>query len=127
VIESADAAEVLRRFWQVQDEGDYAVLADLFAPDAELVDPMFGTFRGPEIPAFFERMNAEIAALGVRFRLVELAGSGEVAWARWEAVGSGAPRSGVGLYRTSGGRITFYQDVLERTPGTATKTANPET
>lgn len=111
-----DAAEVLTRFWAIQDEGDYERLAELFAADAELVDPMFGTFRGPEIPAFFQRMNDEIAALGVRFRLLELAGSGEVAWARWEAVGAGAPRTGVGLYRTSGGYITFYQDVIERIP-----------
>jgi steroid delta-isomerase len=112
----SDASEVLARFWAMQDEGDYARLAELFAEDAELVDPMFGTFRGAEIPAFFQRMNAEIAALGVTFRLLELAGSGEVAWALWEAVGAGAPRRGVGLYRTRDGRITYYQDVLERTP-----------
>ncbi len=109
-----DAADVLARFWALQDEGDYARLADLFADDAELVDPMFGTFRGPEIPAFFQRMNDEIAAMGVHFRLLELAGSGEVAWARWEAVGAGGTRTGVGLYRTRDGRITFYRDVLER-------------
>lgn len=112
----ADAAEVLRQFWQIQDAGDYAALADLFAPDAEFVDPMFGTFRGPEIPTFLERMNHEMGARGVSFRLLELAGSGEVAWARWEAVGGGGSRTGVGLYRTHGGRITFYRDVIERPP-----------
>jgi steroid delta-isomerase len=111
-----DAADVLARFWAMQDEGDYARLAELFADDAELVDPMFGTFRGAEIPGFFQRMNDEITTLGVRFRLLELAGSGDVAWARWEAVGEGGNRSGVGLYRTRDGRITFYQDVIERRP-----------
>jgi ketosteroid isomerase-like protein len=109
-----DAAEVLTRFWDIQDAGDYQRLAELFAPDAELVDPMFGTFRGAEIPAFFERMNHEIAQMGVRFRLVELAGSGDVAWVRWEAISSTGTRSGVGLYRTRDGLITFYQDVIER-------------
>lgn len=109
-----DAAEVLTRFWDIQDAGDYQRLAELFATDAELVDPMFGTFRGAEIPAFFERMNHEIAQLGVRFRLVELAGSGDVAWVRWEAIGSTGTQSGVGLYRTRNGLITFYQDVIER-------------
>jgi ketosteroid isomerase-like protein len=43
-----DAAETLRRFWEIQDGGDYSRLSELFSDDAVLVDPIFGTFHGAE-------------------------------------------------------------------------------
>ena len=41
-----DAKEIIETFWRIQDEGDYTKVVDLFADDAVLVDPFFGTFEG---------------------------------------------------------------------------------
>ena len=72
---AGDAYDTIRRFWEIQDEGDYAALAPLFADDAEVVDPVYGTFVGGEaIAGFFSMMNTEMAKAGASFRLVELAG-----------------------------------------------------
>lgn len=108
-----DAHITLQRFWDTQDGGDYAALAELFSDDAELVDPIFGTFRGgPAIAGFFERMNVEMAKAGASFRLVELAGDDHTAWAQWEATTKAGPRTGVGVYRVRDGRITYYRDYM---------------
>lgn len=109
-----DAYITLQRFWEMQDTGDYAALAALFADDAELVDPMFGTFVGGDaIAGFFARMNDEMAKAGASFRLVELAGDDHTAWAQWEATTKAGPRVGVGVYRVRDGRITYYRDYME--------------
>ena len=42
------AKEVIEKFWKIQDEGDYTKVVELFAEDAVLVDPFFGTFKGKE-------------------------------------------------------------------------------
>lgn len=34
------AQDVIERFWQVQDSGDYTQLVDLFAEDAVVEDPV---------------------------------------------------------------------------------------
>lgn len=101
----------------MQDDGDYARLAALFADDAELVDPVFGTFRGgAAIAGFMARMNTEMVKAGASFRLVELAGDDHVAWAQWEATTSRGPRTGVGVYRVRDGLITYYRDYMNE-PG----------
>lgn len=107
------AAEVIRRFWEIQDEGDYSQLSVLFADDAVLEDPVFGTFTGAAaITGFMERMNTDMAKAGASFRLVELSGGGETAWAQWEATTSRGARSGVGVYRVADGRLTYYRDYM---------------
>jgi alkanesulfonate monooxygenase SsuD/methylene tetrahydromethanopterin reductase-like flavin-dependent oxidoreductase (luciferase family)/ketosteroid isomerase-like protein len=111
------ADEVARRFWQIQDGGDYERLSALFAEDAVLEDPVYGTFRGADaIAGFMARMNVEMRARGVSFRLVELAGAGEAAWARWEADTGAGPRTGVGIYRVRDGRLTYYRDFMDPAP-----------
>ena len=40
-----EAKEVVERFWEIQDEGDYTRVVNLFAENAILVDPLFGTFE----------------------------------------------------------------------------------
>ena len=110
---AGDAEETLRRFWQIQDGGDYAKLVELFDDAAVLVDPVFGTFTGAEaIAGFMTRMNAEMAKAGATFRLVDLAGDDHVAWAQWEATTARGPRTGVGVYRVRAGRITYYRDYM---------------
>ena len=112
----ADGAhEVMTRFWEVQDTGDWAGVAALFADDAVLVDPIFGTFEGREaIDGFFERIGVEVAESGTTFRLDELGADGEVAWAEWTATSPKGEMTGCGLYRTGGGRITYYRDHIDR-------------
>jgi steroid Delta-isomerase len=107
------AHEALRRFWEIQDGGDYSKLAELFANDAVLVDPVFGTFEGgPAIAGFLTKMNTEMAKAGASFKLVELAGDDHTAWAQWSAVTNKGDRSGVGVYRVRDGKITYYRDYM---------------
>ena len=112
-----DAYDTIRRFWEIQDGGDYAKLAELFSDDAVLVDPVFGTFTGREaITGFMARMNVEMVKAGASFSLVEMAGSGDTAWAQWKAVTKRGERTGVGVYRTRDGKLTYYRDYMNE-PG----------
>jgi steroid Delta-isomerase len=107
------AFEVLRTFWAIQDEGDYSKLSELFADDAVLEDPIFGTFTGgAAIAGFMAKMNVEMVKAGASFRLAELAGGGEVAWAQWTATTNKGDRTGVGIYRVIDGKITYYRDYM---------------
>ena len=95
------------------DAGDYAALTPLFADDAELVDPIYGTFVGGEaIAGFFTMMNTEMAKAGASFRLVELSGDDQTAWAQWEATTNKGVRHGVGVYRVRNGQLTYYKDYM---------------
>ena len=110
---AGDAEQTIRRFWEMQDNGDYAALAVLFANDAVLEDPMYGRFEGGEaIAGFMSKMNTEMAKAGASFRLVELAGDDHTAWAQWEATTNAGPRTGVGVYRVTNGQITYYRDYM---------------
>ena len=115
---SNDGLDTLRRFWTIQDDGDYSRLSDLFADDAELVDPVYGTFTGgAAIAGFMKKMNTEMAKAGASFRLAELSGATDPAgngtvWAQWTATTNDGDRTGVGVYRTRGGRITYYRDYM---------------
>jgi ketosteroid isomerase-like protein len=110
---AGDAYDTIKRFWEIQDEGDYAALVPLFADDAELVDPIYGTFVGGEaIAGFFQMMNTEMAKAGASFRLVELAGDDETAWAQWQATTNNGERQGVGVYRVRNGQLTYYKDYM---------------
>ena len=85
--------------------------------EAVLVDPVFGTFTGREaITGFMARMNVEMVKAGASFSLVELAGSGDTAWAQWKAVTKRGERTGVGVYRTRDGKLTYYRDYMNE-PG----------
>ncbi len=108
-----DAYETIRRFWTIQDGGDYSQLGELFAEDAVLVDPVYGTFTGSEaIVGFMTLMNSEMAKAGASFSLLELAGSGDTAWAQWKAVTNRGDRFGVGIYRVRDGKLTYYRDYM---------------
>ncbi len=45
---SGEAQQVIEQFWRIQDEGDYTKLAPLFAEDAVVEDPVWGTHVGRE-------------------------------------------------------------------------------
>ncbi len=110
-----DAHTTIKRFWEVQDSGDYSQLVELFADDAVLVDPVYGTFNGnAAIAGFMAKMTGEMASRGISFRLVELAGDDETAWAQWEAVIPAGNRSGVGVYRVRDSKLTYYRDYMNQ-------------
>jgi steroid delta-isomerase len=112
---AGDAHNTIKRFWEIQDEGDYAPLAALFADGAEVVDPVYGTFTGgTAIADFFTMMNVEMRKVGATFRLVDMAGDDETAWAQWEVTTTDGrpPRQGVGVYRVSAGQLTYYKDYM---------------
>lgn len=109
----SDAYGTLKRFWELQDGGDYTQVVALFSDDAVLVDPIYGTFEGrTAIAEFMAKMNLETAKAGVSFRLEELAGDHNVAWAQWIATSPKGERSGVGVYRVLDGQITYYRDYM---------------
>ena len=115
---AGDAYDTIKRFWEIQDAGDYAALSPLFADDAQLIDPVYGTFvGGPAIAGFMQMMNDEMEKAGASFRLVELSGDDETAWARWEATTNKGKREGVGIYKVQGGKLTYYQDYMNEMKG----------
>ena len=111
---SNDAYDTLQRFWDLQNSRDYTTVVELFADDAVLVDPIFGTFEGREaIGAFMAKMNVEMGKLDAAFDLVELSGGGDTAWAQWRVTTNDKPpREGVGVYRVRNGQITYYRDYM---------------
>ena len=109
----ADALAVIREFWRIQDAGDYTKLVPLFAEDAVLEDPSYGTFRGREaIGDFMTKMVGETRARKTRFRAREIAGAGEVGWAQWVAETPAGEVHGVGVYRARDGKLTYYRDYM---------------
>jgi steroid delta-isomerase len=110
------AIETIELFWKIQDEGDYTAVVELFAEDAVLVDPVFGTFEGkPAIAAFMQKMNEEMGAGEISFVAREIAGGGDVAWAQWTATTPAGDIEGCGLYRIRDGQMTYYKDYMNAT------------
>ena len=55
------AKETIELFWELQNEGDYNKVVPLFADNAVLVDPVFGTFEGRDaIAGFMAKMVEEM-------------------------------------------------------------------
>ena len=107
------AKDIIETFWRIQDEGDYTKVVDLFAEDAVLVDPFFGTFEGKTaIGEFMKKMNAEMGALQTSFVVREIDGGGDVAWAQWTAKTPAGEIDGCGLYRVRDGLMTYYKDYM---------------
>ncbi|MFL2844295.1 MAG: nuclear transport factor 2 family protein [Alphaproteobacteria bacterium] len=107
------AIEVIKKFWEIQDEGDYTKVIDLFSKDALFEDPVYGTFRGKsEILEFMKKMNEEMRSREMTFRAVKIDGGGEVAWTQWIAESPDAQIEGCGLYRVENGLMTYYRDYM---------------
>lgn len=58
------------------------------------------------------RMVDEMADRKTRFRVLEIAGAGEVAWAQWIAETPRGEVNGCGLYRVRNGRLAYYRDYM---------------
>ena len=107
------AKQTIERFWEIQNSRDYTQLVPLFAEDAVLEDPFFGRFDGRDaIAGFMARMVEEMGARQTHFTVREIAGGGDVAWARWIAHTPAGDVEGCGLYRVVNGELTYYCDYM---------------
>ena len=115
-----NAKEVIVKFWEIQDEGDYTKVIELFSEDAVFEDPIYGTFNGKEeILEFMKKMNKEMRARNMTFIAREIDGDGEVAWAQWVANSPSGAIEGCGLYRVKNGLMTYYKDYMNNFPGSS--------
>ena len=81
---AGEAQRVIEQFWAIQDEGDYTKLAPLFAEDAVVEDPVWGTYNGREaILGFMTTMVKEMGERQIRFTVDEICGGDHACWARW--------------------------------------------
>jgi limonene-1,2-epoxide hydrolase len=110
------AHDTIAKFWRIQDSGDYTRLVELFADDALLEDPVYGTYRGrAEIHAFMSKMVAEMGERQIRFTIDEICGDDHAVWARWTMHSPAGTRGGCGIYKVSGGKLTYYRDYMDPT------------
>lgn len=109
-----DAQQTIERFWKTQDSGDYTQLIDLFAEDALVEDPVWGTFKGREaIMGFMTTMVKEMGERKIHFTVDEIYGDDHACWARWTMHSPGGSQGGVGIYKVANGRLTYYRDYLD--------------
>ena len=86
---------------------------ELFAEDAVLTDPKWGTYEGREaIRGIMETMNREMGERQIDFIANEIAGGGEIAWAQWTARTPAGNIEGCGVYRVRDGLLTYYKDYM---------------
>ncbi|MEQ8772041.1 MAG: nuclear transport factor 2 family protein [Erythrobacter sp.] len=108
------AQDVIEQFWRIQDEGDYTKLAPLFAEDAVVEDPVWGTYHGREaILDFMPKMVAEMGTRKIRFTVDENCGEDHAVRARWTKHSPERSRGGCGIYQVSGGQLTYYRDYMD--------------
>jgi limonene-1,2-epoxide hydrolase len=109
-----EAQRVIEKFWATQDSGDYTRLVDLFAEDALLEDPVYGTYHGrEEIRTFMTKMVEQLGPAGISFTLDEVCGDDHAVWSRWTMHSPGGSRGGCGIYKVRGGELTYYRDYMD--------------
>ena len=107
---AGDAQNTISRFWQIQDSGDYTQLVDLFAEDAVVEDPVWGTYNGRDaIMQFMTTMVKEMGERKISFTLDEVCGDDHACWSRWTM----HSRGGCGIYKVAGGKLTYYRDYMD--------------
>ena len=112
------AQRVIEKFWQIQDDGDYTKLAPLFAENAILEDPIWGTYRGRDaILSFMTKMVDEMSDRQVHFTADEIYGDDHAVWARWTMHSPEGDRGGVGIYKVKDGKLTYYRDYMDPPKG----------
>lgn len=109
-----EAQRVIEEFWRIQDEGDYTKLAPLFAEDALLEDPVWGTHKGRDaILGFMTTMVKEMGERQINFTVDEICGDDHAVWARWTMYSPEGSRGGVGIYKVANGQLTYYRDYMD--------------
>ena len=108
------AQDLIAHFWKVQDSGDYTRLVELFAEDAVVEDPVWGTYRGREaIRRFMTTMVKEMGERKIHFTLDEVFGDDHAAWSRWTMHSPAGSRGGCGIYKVAQGKLTYYRDYMD--------------
>lgn len=111
------AQETIERFWQIQDSGDYTRLVELFAEDAVVEDPVWGTHVGrAAIMGFMTTMVKEMGARKIHFTVDEICGDDHACWSRWTMHSPAGSRGGCGIYRVENGLVTYYRDYVDPPP-----------
>ncbi|RGP41745.1 hypothetical protein BPTFM16_02053 [Altererythrobacter insulae] len=111
---AGQAQRVIEEFWRIQDEGDYTKLAPLFAEDALLEDPVWGTHKGREaILGFMTTMVKEMTERKISFTVDEICGDDHAVWARWTMHSPEGSRGGVGIYKVANEQLTYYRDYMD--------------
>lgn len=111
---AGDAQRTIERFWEIQDSGDYTRLVELFAADAVVEDPIWGTHRGPEeIRVFMTTMVKEMGERQIHFTLDEVFGDDHACWTRWTMHSPAGSRGGCGIYKVKDGQLTYYRDYMD--------------
>ena len=111
---SGEAQRVIEEFWRIQDEGDYTRLAPLFAEDALLEDPVWGTHKGRDaIHGFMTAMVKEMGERKIHFTVDEICGDDHAVWARWTMHSPEGSRGGVGIYKVANGQLTYDRDYMD--------------
>jgi steroid Delta-isomerase len=109
-----EAQQVIEQFWKIQDSGDYTQLVTLFAEDAVVEDPVYGTFRGrDEILAFMTKMVTVMGERGIHFTVDEICGDDHAVWSRWTMHAPDGSRGGCGIYKVSAGKLSYYRDYMD--------------
>jgi steroid Delta-isomerase len=108
------ALEVVKRFWQIQDDRRYSELAALFTEDAVFTDMSRGRFHGrAAIAEFMGTMESEMPAIGARFELVDAAGDETVAWSQWTCHLPDKTMAGWTLHIVRGDQFTLDADFFD--------------
>lgn len=113
-----DAKAVIQDFWDIQDDGgDYTRLVELYADDAVLVDPFFGTINGKQaIGEYMQKMVELAGQSGGRFERQDICADGEAAWVRWDWIMPERTTDGVTIYKVRDGKIVYYRDYVSKPP-----------
>jgi ketosteroid isomerase-like protein len=111
---SAPALDLVRRFWAIQDGGDYTLLAPLFTDDAVFEDLIYGRMEGGRaIADYMVLMRTEMPANGITFELVDCAGDHSVAWSQWWCHMPNGSVPGWTLHTVRDGAFTLDADYFD--------------
>jgi steroid Delta-isomerase len=118
------ALDLVKKFWRIQDDGDYAKLSPLFADDAVFTDIIYGEMVGGQaIADYMIQMKTEMPAKGVTFELVDCAGDTTVAWSQWWAHFPNGSVPGWTLHTVRGDQFTLDADYFDRAASKALRSA----
>jgi predicted SnoaL-like aldol condensation-catalyzing enzyme len=105
---------LVRRFWEIQDQGRYSPLVDLFTDDCRFEDPSYGIMNGKAaLVEFMATMDVVVPKTGGRFQLVDAAGGDEVAWSQWVFALPAGEIAGWTLHRVRDQLFTFDADFVD--------------
>lgn len=117
---SSAAEQLVRRFWKVQDAGDYTQLGSLFADDALFTDLIYGEMHGGQaIADYMTKMQRDMPAQGITFELVDCAGDTTTAWSQWTCHFPTGDVPGWTLHTVRDGSFTLDADYFDTVAASA--------